>query len=628
MEKVTQLITRLQQICTTLGETAMSQNAVLWNKLSTIVVVGGQSSGKSSVLEAVVGRDFLPRGTGIVTRRPLVLQLVKEDDPNAQEWGVFGHNPDKRWFNFEEIRGEIEVETERHLQKHGNGRVVSPDPIYLTVHSPHVPNLTMVDMPGLTKVPIDGQPASIVQELEDMARMYVKGENAIILAVTPANADLATSDALRMAREVDPTGERTIGVLTKVDIMDRGTDCRDVLMGRSLRLRHGWVAVVNRGQADINSKVSMKEARAREREFFSSTPAYADLTNIGTGYLADKLSNHLINEIMKNLPSISQYIDQNISRLEKELKALGGDLNYGRGSMLHLILTLCHKLEKAFAKLVDGGRDGGERILDVFEIKLKDAIQKLPFQKILTLKNVQNVVNEADGYQPHIIAPENGYRRLIEDGLALLRDPAFQAIEQVHQILKNIVTMAINHPDCRDLARFFNLKAEMVANAAGTLDKLRKEADLMVRTLVDMEASYLSASFFREIVAAESYAYDPSRPKPAFVTLNGELLFEKRYDTLPPSDAHLQRIADHVSAYLQIVRSQLLATVPKAIVHCMVMPSKESLLAEFQEDVAGKEEPQLRRLINESEEIAEQRDGIKKRLTLLLRAAKEIAAFM
>lgn len=71
---------------------------------------------------------------------------------------------------------------------------------------PHDPCCT-----GLTKVPIDGQPMSIVTELEDMARNYVKGENAIILAVSPANADLATSDALRLAREVDPSGDRTIG---------------------------------------------------------------------------------------------------------------------------------------------------------------------------------------------------------------------------------------------------------------------------------------------------------------------------------------------------------------------------------------------------------------------------------
>lgn len=109
--------------------------------------------------------------------------------------------------------------------------------------------------PGLTKIPIDGQPKSIVQDLEDMARTYVKGENSIILAVSPANADLATSDALRMSREVDPAGERTIGVLTKIDIMDPGTDAREILTNTAVRLRNGWVGVVNRGQADLNAKV-------------------------------------------------------------------------------------------------------------------------------------------------------------------------------------------------------------------------------------------------------------------------------------------------------------------------------------------------------------------------------------
>ncbi|MEW5297851.1 MAG: hypothetical protein WDW36_001030 [Sanguina aurantia] len=728
MERVVGLVNKLQQIASALGDTAASENSVLWNKLTTIVVIGGQSSGKSSVLEAVVGRDFLPRGTGIVTRRPLVLQLVKVDDLKALDFGEFAHAPGRRFSNFDDITREIEVETERHLAKTG-GKVVSADPIYLTVHSVNVPNLTLVDMPGLTKVPIDGQPASIVQELDDMARMYVKGDNAIILAVSPANADLATSDALRMARDVDPSGDRTIGVLTKVDIMDRGTDCRDVLQGKTLKLKHGWVAVVNRGQADLNSKVSMKDARSREKDFFLGQPAYADLANVGTTYLAEKLSTHLIGEIMKNLPSMVTYIDSRyvgspphgsraesgsrgqgpqlctqhhmsrvvgvgdgsrlqrgmgplgletvqslsqplrgcatygapaahpnrlsamsatsslspphvaapvidlrrslrIKKLQDELSSLGGDVGGSRGSMLYLILTMIQKVERAFERIVQGGKDGGDKILDVFDLKLKEAIAKLPFNRILTLKNVQMVVNEADGYQPHIIAPENGYRRLIEDGLALLRDPAFAAVEQVHQIMKNIVTLALATPECRDVARFFNLKSELIAHASAQLEKLRKDSDTMVRTLVDMEASYLSATFFREIVAAESYAYDPSRPRPVFTTLNGENLFEKRYDNLPAGDAHLQRISDHVSAYLQIVRNQLLATVPKAIVHCMVVPAKATLLAAMLEEVVGKEEVMLRRLINESEEVAKHRDDLRKRLVLLQKAQKEITAFI
>lgn len=623
MERVVGLVNRLQQICTQLGDTA--GNSILVDKLSSIVVVGGQSSGKSSVLEAVVGRDFLPRGTGIVTRRPLVLNLVHLDDNNAKEYGEFMHKQGNKFFDFDKIRQEIEDETERLLRTVPGNKAVSPVPIYLTVYSPMVPNLTLVDMPGLTKVPIDGQPPSIVQDLEDMCRQYIKGDNAIILAVTPANADLATSDALRIAREVDPPGDRTIGVLTKVDIMDKGTDCREILMGKSLRLKHGWVAVVNRGQADINKRMSMTDARAREIEFFRSSDSYRDLDNIGTTYLANKLSNHLINEITRKLPDIQSYVDKTIHDYQSQLKSLGQDVTGNRGKMLHLILTICQKVEKAFNKIVDGGEGGGERVLEVFDVKLKEAIYKLPFDKILTLKNVRNTINEADGYQPHIIAPEAGYRRLIEDGLTLLRDPSAKAVEATHQILKSIVTAAIN--EVPELQRYVNLKSEILAHSAVTLDKLKEDSEATVRTLVDMEGSYLSANFFREIVAAESFSYDPNRPKPQFVTLTGEILLEKRYDGMSAADAHLQRISDHVSAYLQIVRSQLLATVPKAVVHCTVVPAKENLLAQLQEEVAGKEEQQLRRLLNENEEVARQRDSLKKRLELMQRAAEEIMHF-
>eukprot|EP00878_Enallax_costatus_P010925 GHUV01011411.1.p1 GENE.GHUV01011411.1~~GHUV01011411.1.p1 ORF type:complete len:539 (+),score=197.47 GHUV01011411.1:556-2172(+) len=535
------------------------------------------------------------------------------------------HKQGQKFFDFDKIRQEIEDETERLLRTQPGHKAVSPVPIYLTVYSPLVPNLTLVDMPGLTKVPIDGQPLSIVQDLEEMCRQYIKGDNAIILAVTPANADLATSDALRIAREVDPPGDRTIGVLTKVDIMDKGTDCREILLGKSLRLKHGWVAVVNRGQADINKRMTMAEARGREKEFFLSSEPYRDLDNTGTTYLANKLSAHLINELTRKLPEIQSYVDKTIHDYQSQLKSLGQDVTGNRGKMLHLILTLCQKVEKAFNKIVDGGEGGGERVLEVFDVKLKEAIYKLPFDKILTLKNVRNTINEADGYQPHIIAPEAGYRRLIEDGLTLLREPSAKAVDGTHQILKSIVTQAIN--EVPELQRFVNLKSEILAHSAVTLDRLKESSEQTVRTLVDMEGSYLSANFFREIVAAESFSYDPNRPKPQFVTLTGEILLEKRYDGMSAADAHLQRISDHVSAYLQIVRSQLLATVPKAVVHCTVVPAKENLLAELQEEVAGKEEAQLRRLLNENEEVARQRDGLRKRLELMQRAAAEIMNF-
>ena len=130
----------------------------------TQVVVGSQSSGKSSVLENIVGRDFLPRGTGIVTRRPLVLQLIniqleesgegfgtpaQSGRETSQEYAEFLHHPSRRFYDFAEVRREIEAETARIA---GNNKGINRQPINLKVYSPHVLSLTLVDLPGLTKV--------------------------------------------------------------------------------------------------------------------------------------------------------------------------------------------------------------------------------------------------------------------------------------------------------------------------------------------------------------------------------------------------------------------------------------------------------------------------------------------
>ncbi|KDD74598.1 dynamin, partial [Helicosporidium sp. ATCC 50920] len=199
--------------------------------LPQVAVIGSQSSGKSSVLESLVGRDFLPRGCNVVTRRPLILQLVRvpavgEADEGGsrsslQEWGEFLHLPGKRFHDFERIRGEIQSETDRLA---GTNKGVCEAPIRLRICSPHVLTMTLVDLPGITRVAVGDQPADIESRIRALNRAFIEPASCLILAVSPANADLATSDALRLAAEVDPAGERTLGVLTKLDIMDRGTD--------------------------------------------------------------------------------------------------------------------------------------------------------------------------------------------------------------------------------------------------------------------------------------------------------------------------------------------------------------------------------------------------------------------
>ncbi|XP_021239457.1 dynamin-2-like [Numida meleagris] len=177
-------------------------------------------------------RDFLPRGSGIVTRRPLILQLIF----SKTEYAEFLHCKSKKFTDFDEVRQEIEAETDRVT---GTNKGISPIPINLRVYSPHVLNLTLIDLPGITKVPVGDQPQDIEYQIRDMILQFIGRESSLILAVTPANMDLANSDALKMAKEVDPQGLRTIGVITKLDLMDEGTDARDVLENKLLPLRRG-----------------------------------------------------------------------------------------------------------------------------------------------------------------------------------------------------------------------------------------------------------------------------------------------------------------------------------------------------------------------------------------------------
>lgn len=296
MDQLIPVINKLQEVFEAIEPeaTGLGISAI---DLPRIVVVGAQSSGKSSVLESLVQRDFLPRGKDIVTRRPLVLQLLHVQ--SGEEWGEFAHLPGKRFGDFLQIRREIEEETGRVA---GHNKGISRSPIQLRIYSSRVVNLTLVDLPGITKIPVGEQPPDIENQVRQLVLEHITRPNSIILAVTPANSDLVNSDALKIAREVDPQGLRTIGVLTKLDLMDAGTHAADILMNRaSFRLRLGFIGVVNRSQHDINVNKPMSEAMRQEADFFRNHAHYRLIAHrCGTGFLAKELNK---------VPSLSRCID-------------------------------------------------------------------------------------------------------------------------------------------------------------------------------------------------------------------------------------------------------------------------------------------------------------------------------
>ncbi|KAE8447242.1 hypothetical protein EG329_010936 [Mollisiaceae sp. DMI_Dod_QoI] len=295
--------------------------------LPSIVVIGSQSSGKSSVLEAIVGHEFLPKGSNMVTRRPIELTLVNTPDAQA-EYGEFPALGLGKITDFSHIQRTL---TELNLAVPDH-ECVSDDPIQLTISSPHIPDLSLIDLPGYIQVVGHDQPIELKQKISDLCDKYIQPPN-VILAISAADVDLANSTALRASRRVDPRGERTIGVVTKMDLVD-ATRGAAILNDRKYPLRLGYVGVVSRvppqtsslfkrGNGGIASAISKNE-----HAYFSAHPLEfgpeAGLA-VGTTTLRKKLMQVLEQTMAASLQTTGDAIRQELEEATYEFKVQYND---------------------------------------------------------------------------------------------------------------------------------------------------------------------------------------------------------------------------------------------------------------------------------------------------------------
>uniref|UniRef100_A0A4W6CXN1 Interferon-induced GTP-binding protein Mx n=1 Tax=Lates calcarifer TaxID=8187 RepID=A0A4W6CXN1_LATCA len=439
MEELIPLVNRLQDALSSVGQSCSLH-------LPQIAVVGGQSAGKSSVLENFVGRDFLPRGSGIVTRRPLILQLLSA----TMEYGEFLHCKGKKFTDFDEIRKEIETETCRLT---GSNKGISPVPINLRIHSPHVLNLTLVDLPGITKVPVGDQPADIEYQIRDMIMQYICKENCLILAVTPANTDLANSDALKLAKDVDPQGQRTIGVITKLDLMDEGTDAREILENRLLPLRRGYIGVVNRSQKDIDGKKDIKAALLAEEKFFLSHPAYKHMAErMGTPYLQRALNQQLTNHIRDTLPAFRSHLQSQLLSLNKEAEQYRQYSPDDPARRTKTLLQLVQHLAVDFEKLIEGSGDkvdtvnlsGGARINRIFHEYFPYELVKIESDERKMRREINYAIRNIHGVRTGLFTPDMAFEAIVKKEISRLKGPCIKFIDMVSQELINTVYQCIN----------------------------------------------------------------------------------------------------------------------------------------------------------------------------------------
>ncbi|CAH3017079.1 unnamed protein product [Porites evermanni] len=459
--------------------------------LPQIAVVGSQSAGKSSVLENFVGRDFLPRGSGIVTRRPLILQL----HPAKSEFAEFLHCKGKKFTDFEEVRKEIVAETDRET---GSNKGISSLPINLRVFSPHVLNLTLVDLPGMTKVPVGDQPADIEMLIRSMLMQFITKPNCLILAVSPANSDLANSDALKIAKEVDPEGVRTIGVITKLDLMDEGTDARDILENRVLPLRRGYVGVVNRSQADIDGRKDIRSALASERKFFLSHPSYRHLADkMGTSYLQKILNQQLTNHIRETLPALRSRLEENIMALEKEVKGFEHYNPDDPSMKTKALMQMIQQFNNDFEKAIEGSGDqidtkelsGGAKINRIFHERFPYELVKVEFDEKQLRKEIMFAIKNIHGIRVGLFTPDMAFEAIVKRQIDKLRAPAVKCVDLVMSELVNVIKKCSSNMDKYPLLRD---QVEKIVVQHGRKGEAKSKDQ--VKTFIDMELAYINTN--------------------------------------------------------------------------------------------------------------------------------------
>ena len=536
--------------------------------LPQIAVVGGQSAGKSSVLENFVGKTFLPRGAGIVTRRPLILQLIHSDE----EYGQFLHLNDRRFTDFNEIRNEIEAETKREA---GDGKRISNVPINLQIHSPHVVNLTLVDLPGLTRVAVGDQPKDIEKQIREIILSYIKKSSCLILAVTAANQDLATSDALKIADEVDPDGLRTIGVLTKLDLMDKGTDARDILDNKQIPLLRGYIGVVNRSQKDIDNSKQIQEALDDEKKFFLSHPAYRSMADRqGTSYLQKALNQQLTNHIRSTLPKLKDEFRQKMILLEKEVRTYKDEANNSSKTLNKLL----HQLRVDFGRNVltrdcdDVSTDklsSGARIHDLFHKMFPQQLAKTCADskelREIVYKKLEIAIKNAHAIREELFAPQIAFETVTKQQISKVEQPFIDCLHWVAEEL----TIAADEC-CQCMNRFPRLQEKSTRIIKECIVRETWATEEQIKIFIEGEMAYIN-TYHEDLVK-------PNPPvEPADETTDEEeiMAFINLDENIHQDDKLLlakrvRIMKNAVETYFAIVLKKVKDQVPKTITNLLI----------------------------------------------------------
>lgn len=427
----------------------------------SICTVGGQSAGKSMALNSLCGLDILPNGKNIVTRTPIHLRLIHAPDQTfirvdffeyTDHASVGGDDPVHKILSSFKIALEcptgqlipVKQEIERITGEYaGQSKNVVDRPINIRITSPKVPNLSIIDLPGLTQIALrdKGQPSNIKENIEQMLVRYISSPRTIVLAIIPSTSDVEADAGLGLIKVHDPQFERTIGVLTKTDML-QDSDIERYLtnsISYDLQVKYGYFAVRNRSSDEAAAK-TVEDGYALEKKFFESHPVYSKSDakeRMGSINLANRLSDILITHLKACLPSVIEEIRKLDKNLELKLDEIGRDYPQGTDAKRSVMNALISEFQKTYDQSVTGRgaeyNTGAQIKRSIGSLK-RNCEQLNPFDtRIYTDSKIRDIIEDYDGIHMSSSAISTG-----------VIEALFQGTDDPHPYCKS--SMSINHP--------------------------------------------------------------------------------------------------------------------------------------------------------------------------------------
>ncbi|XP_072825538.1 interferon-induced GTP-binding protein Mx2-like [Vicugna pacos] len=593
--------------------------------LPAIAVIGDQSSGKSSVLEALSG-VALPRGSGIVTRCPLVLQLKKQLHECTWRGTLRYRNTELQLQDPSQVEREIRKAQDAVA---GSGVGISHELISLEVTAPEVPDLTLIDLPGIARVAVGNQPQDIGRQIKALIRKYIRRQETINLVVVPCNVDIATTEALSMAQEVDPDGDRTIGILTKPDLVDKGTEkcVLNVMQNLTYRLKKGYMIVKCRGQQDILDKLSLAEATRRETLFFQMHPYFRGLLEEGKATvprLAERLTAELTAHIRKSLPLLENQIKENQQRAIEELRQCGANVPSHDADKMFFLIEKIKAFNQDIEKLIEG-----EEVVKEKEARLYNKVREEFKNWVLILaantEKVKNVIHEeVSRYEKQYRGKEllgfvnyRTFETIVKQYLERLVDPAVVMLQKVVETVWHTFTDTAR----KHFSEFSNLSQTAQNKIEDIKTQQAERAERFIRLQFKMEhLVYCQDQIYSVVLSKVREEIFNSVGKPS---QNLQLKSTSLSD--PSSVSSITEIGVHLNAYFLETSKRLSNQIPLIIQYFMLQENGDHVQKAMMQTLQEKQ--QYSWLLQEQSDTSAKRRVLKEKVHRLDQARRALYQF-